>query len=387
MKRLVASFCLTAALAVADDAALDTARLVRVVPERMMEAVKRREVPGVVSMVVGRQGILHHSAVGYADTKSTVPLRSDAVFWIASMTKPITATAVMMMEEAGKLSVDDPVEKYIPEFAALKTSDGQPARVTLKHLLTHTSGMGEATPQESFAAKTLADLIPAFVSKPVAFTPGTKWRYCQSGINTLGRIVEIVSGQSLPQFFEERLFKPLGMVDTTFYPTTDQVTRIVTPAALTNDKLVESSFAFLMGRSPTFRERYPLANGGLFSTATDYARFAQMILNGGQLGGKRYLSAEVVRKMATIQTGDIVTGFTPGNGWGLGWCVVRQPQGLTSMLSPGTFGHGGAYGTQAWIDPQRGVAVILMVQRSNFQNSDASEVRKLLQETVLTASK
>lgn len=375
------------ALPLLADNLLDPARLIRVVPERMKEAVARQEVPGVVSLVVTREGVIHHSATGFADAARKQPLATDGIFWIASMTKPITATAVMMMKEEGKLSIDDEVAKYIPELGALKTADGQPARITIKQLLTHTSGMGEATDAEAKAARTLADLIPAFASKPLTSAPGTKWRYCQSGINTLGRIVEVVSGQSLPEFMEARLFKPMGMVDTTFYPTPAQMPRVVTPAKLEQGKLVDAPWAFLYGRSPTDRERYPLANGGLFSTAADYARFAQMILNGGRLGQKRYVSEESVRLMSTIATGDLVTGFTPGNGWGLGWCVVRQPQGITALLSAGTFGHGGAYGTQAWLDPQRGVAIILMVQRSNFANSDASDIRKLLQDTVLTTAK
>ncbi len=362
----------------------DSAKLNNVLPGRMKEIVTRQEVPGIVSLVATPQGIVHLSAVGYADPLKKEPLRTDSIFWIASMTKPITATAVLMMKEEGKLSIDDPVEKYIPELGALKTADGKPARITLKHLLTHTSGMGEATPEEAKAAKKLADLIPAFAAKSVAFTPGTQWRYCQSGINTLGRIVEIVSGQSLPEFMEARIFRPLGMSDTTFYLRPQQMRRLVTPAKWNDGKLEPTVFTFLYGAEPTSSDRYPLANGGLFSTASDYARFAVMILNGGKAAGKRIVSEESIRLMSTIQTGDIVTGFTPGNGWGLGWCVVRQPQGVTAMLSPGTFGHGGAYGTQAWIDPVKNVALIMLVQRSNFPNSDASDVRKAFQEAALS---
>jgi CubicO group peptidase (beta-lactamase class C family) len=135
----------------------------------------------------------------------------------------------------------------------------------------------------------------------------------------------------------------------------------------------------LLGKSPTSRDRFPAANGGLFSTAPDYARFCQMILNGGELEGRRYLKREAVEKMTTLQTGDLTTGFTPGNGWGLGWCIVRKPQGVSEVLSPGSFGHGGAYGTQAWIDPTKGRIYILMVQRANFPNSDASDVRRAFQ--------
>jgi CubicO group peptidase (beta-lactamase class C family) len=353
----------------------DKARL-RAIPDRMREFVSKQEVPGVVTLVATPDRIIHLEAVGYADPAHTRPMRTDAIFWIASMTKLITSTSVMMLHEQGKLSIEDPVGKYIPELASFKTADGKPAKVTLRHLLTHTSGMAEATPAASLAAKTLADLIPAFAAKPLVFEPGSKWAYCQSGMNTLGRIVEVVSGLPLPEFFQKNLLGPLGMKDTAFYLTEKQSQRTVTPARLEDGKLVQTSVGMLNGHPPTWRDHYPAANGGLFSTATDYSRFARMLLNGGTLDGKRYLSPDTVRLMTTIQTGDLVTGFTPGNGWGLGFGVVREPQGVTATLSPGTFGHGGAYGTQAWIDPQKRLVHILMVQRSNFPNGDGSVVRQ-----------
>jgi CubicO group peptidase (beta-lactamase class C family) len=140
--------------------------------------------------------------------------------------------------------------------------------------------------------------------------------------------------------------------------------------------LEKTGISFLGGKSFADRNRYPRANGGLFSTAGDYAKFARMILNGGKLDGRRYLKPETVKQMTTVQSGDLQTGFTPGNGWGLGWCVIREPQGVSGTLSPGTFGHGGAFGTQVWIDPVKKLAHILMVQRADFPNSDASDVRK-----------
>ena len=354
----------------------------RRIPERMRAFVEKHEIPGAVTLVATPDRVLHLEATGYADPAGKIRMRKDSIFWIASMTKPITATAVMMLAEQGKLSVDDPVGKYIPELADLKTAAGKPVTVTLRHMLTHTSGMGEPTAAEYGAAKSLADLVPIHARKPVLFEPGSRWLYCQSGINTLGRIVEIVSGQSLPAFFETRLFRPLGMKDTTFYLTEKQMPRLVKPAKLENGRLEEAPIGLLAGHAPTSRDRYPAANGGLFSTASDYSRFARMILNGGTLGGKRYLSAESVWLMTSIQTGDLITGFTPGNGWGLGWCVVRAPQGITETLSPGSFGHGGAYGTQVWIDPQKRVVMILMIQRSNLPNSDASDMRRVFQEAV-----
>src|SRR5260370_10003854 len=144
-------------------------------------------------------------------------MRVDSIFWSASMSKPITATAVLMLMEEGKLSLDDPIAKYVPELAGLKTADGKTPRITLRHLLTHTSGMGEATEEEAKPARTLSDLVPAFASQPLAFEPGSKWKYCQSGILTLGRIVEIVSGVPFEVFLLKRIFDPLGIKITTLH--------------------------------------------------------------------------------------------------------------------------------------------------------------------------
>ncbi len=329
----------------------------------MQECIAKQEVAGVVTLIATRDKVLHLEAAGLADIAAKTPMRTDAICWIASMTKPITATAVLMLQEEGKLSVDDPVAKYLPELADLKTAEGKSAKLTLRHLLTHTSGMPEATPEQYKTAHSLADVIPFYAGRPLKFEPGSKWQYCQSGINSLGRIVEIVSGQSFPAFLQKRLFDPLGMKDTTFYLSSKQLPRLAKTYLRTKARLQEVPIAFLNGHQPTDHDRYPAPNGGLFSTAPDYARFCRMILNQGTLDGKRYLKPESVKLMTSIQTGDLKTGFTDGNGWGLGWCVVRQPQGITAMLSAGTCGHGGAYGTQAWIDPVKQVIYVLMVQR------------------------
>jgi CubicO group peptidase (beta-lactamase class C family) len=353
------------------------------IPARMHDVIVANEVPGTVTAVVTRDSVLRMDAQGWADPEHKSFMRVDSIFWIASMSKPITAVAVLMLMEEGKLSLDDPIAKYVPELAGLKTPDGKTPRITLRHLLTHTSGMGEATDQEAKAARTLSDLIPAFASKPLAFVPGSKWQYCQSGILTLGRIVEAVSGVPFEVFLRNRIFEPLGMKDTTFYLKEAQMPRWVIPARREGEELVPAEIGILYGHPPTWRDHYPASNGGLFSTAPDYTRLAQMLLNGGVLDGRRYLKAESVRMMSTTQTGNLVTGFTPGNAWGLGVCIVRQPQGVTEMLSPGSFGHGGVYGTQFWIDIKRGVALIMMIQRSNFKNADDSPVRVAFQTAAL----
>ena len=365
--------------------AVDESKLAAI-PLKMKEFVDKNEVPGVVTLLATRDKIVHSSAVGAADLENNTPMRPDTIFWIASMTKPVTGAAVLALQDEGKLSVDDPIAKYIPELKDLKTADGKTHAVTIRHILSHTSGMGEAPPDVSRSAKTLAELIPAYAAKPLSFQPGSRWSYCQSGINTAARIVEIVSGQSFPDFIEERFFKPLGMKDTTFYLSESQMPRLAQSYRKNREgKLEKAPNLILQDKSPTDKNRYPAANGGLFSTAGDYARFCQMLLNGGALDGKTYLKPESIRQLSTICTGDLRTGFTPGNGWGVACCVIKEPQGVTAMLSPGTYGHGGAFGTQAWIDPQKGVIYILMIQRAGFPNADGSDLRKVFQETAAAA--
>ncbi|MCW1916154.1 beta-lactamase family protein [Luteolibacter sp. GHJ8] len=347
----------------------------------MDKAIADKEIAGSVTLVAGKEGVIFSSTNGFSDLEKKTPMAKDAMFWIASMTKPVTGTAVMMMQDAGKLSVDDPVSKYIPAFKDLKDKDGKPVTVTIKQCLTHSSGLSEVSPEESGDIASLEALMPLIVAKPVMFEPGSQWQYCQTSINTAARVVEVVSGESFPEFLEKHLFGPLGMKDTTFYPDEKQASRIATSYKRTDAGELEKAGLMFLGNKPiTSKERYPRANGGLFSTAEDYAKFARMILNGGELDGKRYLSETAVKQMTTVQSGDLKTGFTPGNGWGLGWCVVREPQGVTAAVSPGTFGHGGAYGTQAWIDPVKGRAYVMLVQRANFPNSDGSEVRKAFQD-------
>ena len=359
---------------------------VAAIGERLRQFLDDHEISGAVTLVATSERIVHLSATGNADLGEGKPMRPDTIFWIASMTKPITATAVLMLQEEGKLSVDDPVDNYLPEFKSLRTSDGKSVRVTIRHLLTHTSGMGEISPAEARGIKNLAGVIPLYVAKPVKFEPGTQWAYCQSGINTAARVVEVVSGALFDEFVERRLLGPLGMKDTTFYLTETQLPRLAQTYRRTNrGELTTTAIGFLNGKAPTSRDRFPAANGGLFSTAPDYARFCQMVLNGGEHEGRRYLKPESVQLMTTVQTGDLKTGFTPGNGWGLGWCVIREPQGVTAVLSPGTFGHGGAYGTQAWIDPLKKRTYILMIQRADYPNSDASDVRRAFQEVANAA--
>jgi CubicO group peptidase (beta-lactamase class C family) len=363
------------------------------VGEAMKEAIAKNEIAGAVTVVVAKDKVLHLETTGFADVAGKKPMTADALFWIASMTKPVTGVAVLMLQDDGKLQVTDPVAKYLPEFANLKTPSGKPANLTIKQILTHTSGLGEASGPEAQRAKTLADLVPIWLAAPMQYEPGEKWKYTQSGINAAARIVEVVSGMTFDAFLQKRVFDPLEMKSTTFYLTADSRAKLATAYA----KNRETGVLEAVPPRPEFgpRDRPPQGNGGLYSTAPDYARFCQMLLNGGTLGGRRYLSANAMNFLTAPQTGDLPTGFfqnsAGGNhgtnyGWGIGTCILRAPhEGVAAMLSPGTFGHGGAWGTQAWIDPVKGVAYVLMVQRSNFPNSDASDVRRAFQQAAAAA--
>ena len=360
----------------------------------LQEQIDRHEIAGAVTMVVSKDRVLHLETTGLADMAAHKPMQADTVFWIASMTKPITATAVLMLQDEGKLDVHDPVAKYLPEFANLKTPSGQPANLTLIQILTHTSGLGEAGGPAAREAKTLADLVPLWLAAPMQFEPGSRWSYCQSGINAAGRVVEVVSGMSFDAFLKKRLFQPLGMTSTTFYPGASERARQVTAYA----KNATTGSLEAVPPRPEFgpRDRPPQGNGGLYSTTEDYGRFCQMLLGGGRFQGARYLSEASMKLMSTPQTPETLpTGFFQNDtygrrglnyGWALGTCVLKAPHdGVPAMLSPGTFGHGGAWGTQAWVDPVKGVAYVLMVQRSNFPNSDASEVRRVFQQAAAKA--
>ena len=359
----------------------------------MQEMVAKREIAGAVTVVVAKDKLLHLESTGLADVVAKRPMTPETLFWIASMTKPITGTAVLMLQDEGKLRIGDPVAKYLPEFAHLKTPSGKPANLMIAQILTHTSGLGEAGAAEAKQARTLADLVPLWLAAPMQYEPGEKWKYTQSGINAAARIVEVVSGMSFDAFLQERLFDPLGMKDTTFYPTDAQRARLATAYA----KNKETAALEPVPPRADFgtRDRPPQGNGGLYSSAPDYARFCQMLLGGGAREGRRYLSADAMKFLTTPQTGDLPTGFFQNDtfgqhganyGWGIGTCILRKPHdGVAAMLSPGSFGHGGAWGTQAWIDPVKGAAYVLMVQRANFPNSDASDVRRAFQAAAANA--
>ena len=334
------------------------------------EFVEQGQISGAVTLVAKDGKTVHLEAVGQRDVKSKTAMTDDTIFAIASMTKPITATALMILVDEGKVKLDDPVAKYIPEFKTAKLKGGgAPQReLTLFDCLTHTSGLvGDQQCHDSLEAtgKKLAE-------RPLGFHPGERWQY-SPGLNVIGRVIEVASGKRYDVFLKERLFDPLGMKESTFTPNAQQQKRVVTLYRPGKQKgKLQKATHWINDISP---DRVANPSGGLFSTASDMARFYQMVLDGGKWDGKQIVSKESVEKMTTRQTGELKTGFTPGNCWGLGWCVVREPQGVTASLSPGTFGHGGAFGTQGWVDPERKMVFVLMIQRTGFGNSDGSSIR------------
>jgi CubicO group peptidase (beta-lactamase class C family) len=364
---MIRSLFLLTSLACAGLAA-DPAVLGRIEP-RMKAHIDRGAIHGTVTLVLEKGKLVHHAAVGMADKENGKAMRKDSIFQIMSMTKPFTGVGIMMLVEEGKLNLNDPVGKYVPEF---QHHQG----MTVRHLMTHTSGLGGGTPPGNadwyYSMKiSLAEAVKYYATTPLLFTPGTKWSYSNMGIATLGRIIENLSGVSFENFIAQRILVPLGMTDTFFFPdkaTAEQRGRIVVnycsagPAG--NQKLEPCGHTTLGGDSRKLRAgaTYSAPEFGLFSTALDLSRFYQMMLNGGTYEGKRLLSKASVAAMTMTQTGDLATGHNPGSTFGLTWEVTRDAAGAAMLWSPGTFGHGGAFGTHGWIDPAKQVVGVFMVQ-------------------------
>lgn len=366
------------------------------VPAAVQPFVDQGEISGAVMLLADRDRVLHLSAVGQSDLASGRKLRTDDIFWIASMTKPITAVCVAMLADEGKLSVDDPVEKFLPEFRNLwQISEQTPERrvlvkptrpITLRDLMTHTSGLGEygaTDPHWSLAA-----MAKVLSREPLRFAPGSRWGYSTAGTDLLGRVVEVASGTPFAEFMQKRLLDPLGMKSTTWWISSQQEKRRAHTYLLNaqSKKLEETPISYMYGGAVTDHARPPLGGAGLFSTAGDIAKFYQMMLHGGELGGRRILKAETVAEMTRKQTGELRA--RAGMPWGLGFCVVEDPSQLEAnqTFSPGTFGHGGAYGTQSWADPQRGLVYVFMIQRDKIPNNpDNSPMRRAYQTAIEAA--
>lgn len=376
-------FCLISlavALQAADPAGagMDAARLARI-PVRMKEFTDAGKAAGIVTMIARHGHLAEWDAVGLQEIESKTPMRTDTIFRIASLTKPVTCAGIMVLADQGKLSVIDPVEKYLPEFAGQKVkgdvkADGKPGRpVTLLDLMAHVSGLPAALPNSDPPPASLAERAARAAKLTLLFDPGTSWNYSNAGYATLGRIIEIVSKEPYDRFLKENIFDPLGMSDTSFDPSPAQRPRVA--ALYTDDKgTLKRATQVETQTGP----RIPAPEGGLFSTARDMLRFNQMILNRGKLDGRRVISAAAVRLMASNLTGDMKAGFAPGVGHGLGYEVVREGLGVARFNSPGSLVKGGAYRTYEFVDFAKDMVGVIMLQRTNGGGDTADEINAFL---------
>ena len=342
--------------------------------------VDAKQIAGAVSLVARHGKIVHLSAVGSKYREQNMPMTTDSIFYLASMTKPIVSTALMMLFEEGRFRLDDPISDWIPEYAdhKVRVSDGarvsnvEEARpITIRHVLTHTSGltlnpegMGLTDEEQRWVTNngegfaTLGERITRAAIIPAAFHPGDDWQYGAS-TDYVAILVEKISGQSIDQFLRERIFQPLGMNDTFYNIPRDKVDRV---AAVYRPTANGES---VLQQAPEFKAPSTYFSGvaGLNSTATDYIRFAQMIANGGELEGVRLLGRMTVELMISNHTGDndvYIRG--PGYGFGLGFGVLIDPTVSFDMASPGSYGWGGAYGTLYYADPVEDLIGLMFIQ-------------------------
>jgi len=325
--------------------------------------VESGSLAGAVTLVADKENVLSLEAHGFADIGSAKPMTTSALFWIASQTKPITATAVMMLVDQGKVGLDDPVEKYLPEFKDLwlaveKDADHALLRrprhaITVREILSHTSGMpfASAMEQPTLDMLTLRDAANSYAITPLEFEPGTKYQYSNAGINTAGRIIEVVTGMGYEEFLNVTIFGPLDMKDTCMVPSVRQVARLAKAYKPSDDKThLEETTISQLHYPLTDRCRQPMPAGGLFSTARDLAKFCRMILQGGVFQDKRFLSEPAVREMSSRQTPPSLP-----ESYGLGWSVEAD-----------SFNHGGAFSTVMTIHPRRGLITVFLLQHAGF---------------------
>ena len=353
-------------------AGMNTAMLARI-PTRMKEFVDAGKTAGIVTLIARHGHVASLDAVGYQDLEHKTPMKIDTIFRVMSVTKPITCAGIMTLVDDGRLSLLDPVEKFVPEFKGLKvnpcgTRVGHncevvaPLRpVNVLDLMTHTSGLadgggrgGPATPPNS-----RTEMVAGNASRAtLLFQPGMDWNYSNFGIAVLGQIIEVVSGKPYDQFMAEKIFQPLGMKDSFYDIPAEKAARVATIYTY-----VDGSLKPLTRPTPA-GARIPSPDSGLLSTASDLARFNQMMLNKGVLNGKRVLSAAAVETMTTSYTGDMKAGYAPGVGQGMGYEVVRESLGMYRYTSIGTFEKAGVYRTYVWVDPAKDLVGIILMQRN-----------------------
>ncbi|HEY3799688.1 MAG TPA: serine hydrolase domain-containing protein [Caulobacteraceae bacterium] len=337
---------------------------------------------GVVTLIARHGQVVNLDAYGKQDISLPAPVTADSIFRIASMTKPITGAAMMMLWEEGKWKLDDPVSKHIPEFEGLKVKrkDGDPVAqaspMTMAQLMSHSAGFGRAGEygEVNLRAGNLQDMIDKLAGVPLSFQPGKDWRYGPS-VDIQGYVIEKLSGQTLDVFFAERLFKSLGMVDTGFCIDASKGDRMVRIHRYDEGgKLIPAGERNAFNTSPP---KFLAGGGGLSSTIGDYWRFAQMILNEGEFEGRRYLKADTVKLMHTnvLEPGVNVTLYSPetrGLGFGMDFAIVQDPAAAKTSQGIESFYWGGAFGTWFWIDPLNEMIVIGMIQNTGGSTPDGA---------------
>lgn len=344
--------------------------------------VDRQTLAGAVALVADGDKVLTVNALGFADVAVRKGMRPNSLFWIASMSKTITAAAVMMLVDAGRIHLDDPVEKYLPEFngqmVITEKDDAhillrRPAHpITVRNVLSHTSGLPfkSALEDPTLDALPLAVAVRSYAMTSLMFEPDTQYQYSNAGINTAARVLEVVSGMKYEDFMQKQIFDPLGMKDTTFWPTEAQLERLASaykpdPAKTGLEKTRISQLQYPLSSRAN---RHPMPAGGLFSTAGDVARFCQMLLRGGEFNGRRLLSADAVKEMSRRQTAP----------------SLKQSYGLGCTTADGVFGHGGALATDMAIDTQRGLLTVWLVQHAGFPY-DGAKAKEAFKQAALTA--
>jgi CubicO group peptidase (beta-lactamase class C family) len=366
--------------------------------DQMHALVDQQQLAGVVTLVARHGEIVNFDAYGVLDVSAATPapVGPDSIFRLASMTKPVTGAAMMMLWEEGLWAMDDPVAKHIPEFIGLKvkTKAGdlvdQASPMTMAQLMSHSAGFGRAGDYGDIKMRDgdLQDMVDVLAGLPLSFQPGTEWRYGPS-VDLQGYVVEKLSGMDLSDFFESRLFQPLGMVDTGFWVEPAKGERVSRIHKYVDGKIAAAGRENIYNTS---KPRFLAGGGGLVGTAHDYWRFAQMILNGGVFDGRRYLREDTVKLMHTnvLAPGVNVTLYFPdttGLGFGMDFAIVQDPAAAKTSQGIQSFYWGGAFGTWFWIDPVNDMTVIGMIQNvsGSTPNTGTPPVRELSAQAVYAA--
>ena len=360
-------------------AGMDPARLAQIAP-RMQEFIDRGELAGAVTLLQRHGALAHFEATGWADVEAKKPMQRDTIFQIMSMTKPFTGVGIMMLVDEGKVRINDPVERYLPEFRGQMVVEPQeggklilkkPAHpVTVRELMTHTSGMVGEPPASTGPLMVKMDMTLDRAVLDALFDG------IHRGDEPLaGRIIEVVSGMKYEEFLAKRIYEPLGMVDSYIFLPAAKRARLAAVYTIENGRMVKAGDDILGGDALKYRQGAPYSGPGfaMYSTAADLVKFYQMMLNKGVSNGKRLLSATAVETMSMVQTGDIKAGWDVGTGFGLTWEVTKDPAGTVGGLSIGAFHHGGAFSTFGYINPKKDLVGVYLIQWSGPDGKMARE--------------